>query len=309
MSPLVHQPVLVAEVLAALRPRAGGRYADLTVGGGGHAAAILSASAPDGWLLGCDRDPVAVAATRERLQAFSGRFELREGSFAEVAAWVAPASLDGVLADLGISSMQLDNPARGFSLMQDGPLDMRLAPSQTLTAAQLVNEAPEDELARILWELGGERAGRRVARAIVRERAQRRLTTTGQLAALIARAVSRAERGIHPATRCFLALRRAVNDEAGALDRGLPAAWQILKPAGRMAIISFHSAEDRQVKEFGRALARDYVAGSDADAPELRRPRPAQARWVNRKAIRPGAAEVAANPRARSAQLRILEKL
>jgi 16S rRNA (cytosine1402-N4)-methyltransferase len=296
-------------LVAALQPRAGGRYADGTLGGAGHAAAILRASAPDGWLFGCDRDPAALAAAAKVLAAFAGRFELRQGSFAELANWLPAGSLDGVAMDLGVSSPQLDQPDRGFSLQHDGPLDMRFDPAATLTAAQLVNEAGADELARMFWELGDEPQSRRLARAIVEERQSRPFQTTWQLAGLIERLVPRHGRATHPATRVFQALRMAVNDELGALERGLQAAWTVLKPAGRLAVISFHSGEDRLVKQFGRALVRDYEFSGAVDRPEFRRPRAPRARWVFRQPVRPGAAELAANPRARSAQLRVLEKI
>ena len=172
MSAFVHWPVMAAEVSAAIRPRPGGRYADGTLGGGGHAAAILAASAPDGWLFGCDRDGAAVEAARARLPEFAGRFELRQGNFADLADWVPAASCDGVLLDLGVSSPQLDTAERGFSFQQDGPLDMRMDPRQCLTAAELVNTAPPEELARMFWELGGEPDGRRIAREIARQREQ-----------------------------------------------------------------------------------------------------------------------------------------
>jgi 16S rRNA (cytosine1402-N4)-methyltransferase len=306
MASFLHQPVLLAEVIAALRPRTNGRYADGTLGGGGHAAAILKASSPNGWLFGCDRDGAALEAARERLAEFTGRFELRRGNFAELAGWVPVGSCDGVVLDLGVSSPQLDTPERGFSHQHDGPLDMRMDERQGLTAAELVNQASAEELARLFAELGGERQARRFARAIVRERP---LSTTRQLAGLIERLVPRAGRRTHPATKVFQALRLAVNDELGSLKRGLAAGWSLLKPGGRLAVITFHSLEDRIVKQFGRDLAREYTFPGPVDVPELRQPRPPEARWWQRKAVVPGAAELAANPRSRSAQLRVLEKI
>lgn len=303
---------MVAEVLTALQPKSGGRYVDGTVGGGGHAAVILEASAPAGWLTGCDRDAAAVDAARARLAAFAGRFEVRQGNFGDLADWLAAGSCDGVLLDLGVSSAQLDLPERGFSFQQDGPLDMRMDRRQALTAAELINRASAEELARIFWELGGERESRRLARAILRERARQPFSRTRQLAEVIEASVAgtpRAGRRAHPATKVFQALRLAVNDELGSLTRGLGAALKILKPGGRLAVITFHSLEDRLVKDFGRARARDYTFTGGMDVPELREPRTPELRWVTRKAIRPGAAELAANPRCRSAQLRVLEKL
>ena len=304
----VHNPVMVTEVMAAIRPRSGGRYADGTVGGGGHAAAILAASSPTGWLSGCDHDGVAVEAARCRLAEFAGRFELRHGNFADMADWVVPASCDGVLLDLGVSSPQLDSAERGFSFQQDGPLDMRMDTRRKLTAAELVNEASADELAGIIWELGDEREARRFARAIEKARQQRPFTTTAQLANLIERLAPRHGKKMHPATRVFQALRLAVNDEIGSLKRGLVAALKILKPGGRLAVITFHSLEDRVVKEFGRVRAQDYTFTGSVDVPELRQPRAPELKWVQRKAVKPSPAELAANPRCRSAQMRVLEK-
>lgn len=306
MTEFVHNPVMLAEVLDAMRPRADGRYADGTLGGAGHAAAILRASSPNGQLFGCDRDGVALEAARLRLAEFAGRFEVRRGNFAELADWLPAGSCDGVLLDLGVSSPQLDAAGRGFSFQHDGPLDMRMDTRQPQTAAGLLNTASAEELATIFWQLGEERQARCFARAIERERP---LRTTRQLAELIERLSPRAGRRTHPATKVFQALRLAVNDELGSLKRGLTAAWTVLKPGGRLAVITFHSLEDRMVKEFGRELARDYTFPGTVDVPELRQPRTPSARWVNRKAIKPGDAELAANPRSRSAQLRILEKI
>jgi len=300
---------MVAEVLAALAPKPGGCYADGTLGGGGHAAAILAASSPNGWLYGCDRDGAAIEVARARLAEFAGRFEIRQGNFGKLADWVPAGSCDGVVLDLGASSPQLDTPERGFSFQRDGPLDMRMDARQQLTAAELVNEADADELARIFWEWGGERQARRIARALERERRRCRFETTLQLAGLIERVAPRQGKGKHPATKVFLALRLAVNDEIGSLQCGLAAALTILKPGGRLAVITFHSLEDRLVKNFGRARARDYTFTGGVDVPELRQPRAPELKWVRRKAVEPGAAELAANPRSRSARLRIFEKI
>jgi 16S rRNA (cytosine1402-N4)-methyltransferase len=308
VSDYVHKPVLVAEVLAALNPRPGGRYADGTVGGGGHAAAILRASTPTGWLFGCDRDGDAVEAASRRLAEFAGRVELRRGNYSDLAEWLEPESCDGVLLDLGVSSPQLDRPERGFSFQQDGPLDMRMDSRQAVTAAEWVNERSPEDLTRIFRELGEEPEARRLARAMAEERRFRRFDSTRQLAQLIERALPRRGR-VHPATRVFQALRMAVNDELGSLRRGLAAALEILKPGGRLAVITFHSVEDRTVKEFARNHARDYVVPGDVDVPELRRPIRPLLKWAQRKAIQPARAEVTANPRARSAQLRVIEKI
>jgi 16S rRNA (cytosine1402-N4)-methyltransferase len=299
---------MLAEVLAALRPKAGGRYVDGTLGGAGHAAAILAASSPTGWLYGCDRDGEAVEAARRRLAPFAGRFEVRQGNYSELPEWVPAAGCDGVLLDLGVSSPQLDFAARGFSFLQDGPLDMRMDARQSLTAAELVNTAREEELARLFRVLGDEREARRFARAIVRERERRPFETTGQLAGLIERLAPRRGKKTHPATKVFQALRMSVNDELGSLQNGLAGALKLLRPGGRLAVITFHSLEDRVVKDFGRARARDYTFTGGVDVPELREPRAPELIWVSRKAMRPGAAELAENPRSRSAQLRVMEK-
>jgi len=301
---------MAAEVLEALKPRPGGRYADGTIGGAGHAAQILAASSPTGWLSGCDRDGAAVETAKRRLsEKFAGRFEIRRGNFSELADWVAPASCDGVLLDLGVSSPQLDTAGRGFSFQQDGPLDMRMDDRQSLTAADLVNTEGAEELAKIFWEWGGERESRRFAKAIVHDRAQRRFETTRQLAELIERLSPRAGKKAHPATQVFQALRIAVNDEMGSLKRGLDGVLKILKPGGRLAVITFHSLEDRMVKEFGRAKTRDYTFSGPVDVPELRQPQAPELKWVSRKAILPGDTELKENPRSRSAQLRVLEKI
>jgi len=281
---------MVAEVLVALRPKPGGRYVDGTIGGGGHAAAILQASTPNGWLFGSDSDGAALEAAASRLVEFAGRFELKRGNFSELADWLAPESCDGVLLDLGVSSPQLDWVERGFSFQQSGPLDMRMDTRQPLTAERLVNEASADELMRIFRDLGEEPEARRLARAIENERRLRRFGTTRQLAELIEKVSRRRGKRLHPATRVFQALRMAVNDELGALRSGLEAALKM-------------------VKEFGRRHSRDYALPGAVDVPELRQPRAAKLKWVRRKTIRPGTDELAANPRARSAQLRVLEKI
>jgi 16S rRNA (cytosine1402-N4)-methyltransferase len=300
---------MLAEVLAALRPAPDGRYADGTLGGAGHAAAILAASSPTGRLYGSDRDGAAVEAAQRALAEFAGRCEIRQGNFASLAEWVPAGSCDGVLLDLGVSSPQLDEAQRGFSFQQDGPLDMRMDRRQAVTAARVVNEASAEELARIFWELGGERDSRRFARAIEQDRQRCPFETTRQLAELIERLAPRHGRRTHPATKVFQAIRMAVNDEIGSLEQGLAAALQVLKPGGRLAVITFHSLEDRAVKNFGRARARDYTFSGGMDVPELREPRAPELKWVQRKAIKPGEAELAANPRSRSAQLRVMEKL
>lgn len=309
MPTFVHKPVMLAEVVSALQPRSGGVYVDGTVGGGGHAEAILDASSPDGRLRGCDRDGAALEAAGARLERFAGRYELRRGNFAEIADWIEPGSCDGVLLDLGVSSPQLDIAERGFSFQQDGPLDMRMDRRGGVTAADVVNSWEAGELAKIFWEYGDEPNGRRLAQAIVRERETRPFRTTLELAGLIERLVPRRGKKAHPATKVFQALRIAVNDELGSLTRGLSAAVRILRPEGRLAVITFHSLEDRMVKLFGRERAREYDFPGEVDVPELRVARVPELRWVSRKAICPSELELAENPRSRSAQLRVLERI
>ncbi len=308
MTEFSHKSVMMAEVLAALQPKPGGHYADGTLGGAGHSAAVLAASSPDGRLLACDRDGVALEAATKRLAEFAGRFELRQGNYADLSDWIPAASCDGCLLDLGVSSPQLDVAERGFSFQNDGPLDMRMDTRQPVTAATLLNTESAEEIAKIFWEYGDERESRRFARAIVHDRELRPFTTTRQLAELIERLSPRAGRKAHPATRVFQALRIAVNDEIGSLNRGLEGALKILKPGGRLAVITFHSLEDRLVKLFGRERARDYTFDGE-DVPELRKPCLPEIKLISRKAIMPSEAELAENPRSRSAQLRVMEKM
>lgn len=296
-------------MLAGLQPRAGGRYVDCTVGGGGHAEAILRVGGGTAWLLGCDRDPEALEAAAARLAGYAGQFELRLGAFERVGEWLEAESSDGAVADLGVSSHQLDTPERGFSFQRDGPLSMRMGPGEGPDAADLVNGLPVEELARLFAELGEERHARRIARAIGQERGRTAIRSTRQLAGLIERCVARGGAAVHPATRVFQALRMAVNDELGALERGLEAVWRVLRPGARLVCITFHSGEARVVKRFGQRLARAYETPMGTDVPELRQPRPPRLRWAERRAQLPDEAEWRANPRARSAQLRVMEKL
>lgn len=323
-TPHYHTPVLGERVRALLVPDERPRDPhpgdlrpfkgiDMTVGGGGHAGLLLQATAPDGRLLGLDRDPAALAAAEQALTPFAGRFRLVRAPFdavERVAADHGFAPADAVLMDLGVSSRQLDDPARGFSFRADGPLDMRMDPDGPVTAADLVARLSEPELARLFKDLGEERHARRIARAIVRERESAPIATTARLAETVAAAVPAKERRaarIHPATRVFQALRMAVNDEAGQLARGLEAAFTVLGPGGRMAVISFHSLEDRAVKRFFKDLATGCVC--PPAFPVCRCGRVPRARLLTRRAQRPAAAEVAANPRARSARLRAIEKI
>ncbi len=301
-----HVPVLYDQVLAGLSVRPGGRYIDATIGAGGHAAGILHASAPDGLLLGLDADPEAVALTRQVLRPFGQRLILQVANFrhlAQVARALGFGQVDGVLLDLGLSSRQLADAGRGFSFSQDGPLDMRFDPTQGPGAAELVNGLPEAELADLLWRYGEERFARRIARAIV---AARPVTTTAQLAGVVARTVGHREK-LHPATRTFQALRIAVNDELTALAQALPQARDLLRPGGRLVVISFHSLEDRLVKRFFQDEAQDCLC--PPDMPVCTCGHRASLRLINRRPIRPDEREIAANPRSRSARLRVAERL
>ncbi len=301
---LRHVPVLLAEMRDIMAPRAGGVYLDGTFGGGGYAAALLDAAPCTVWAI--DRDPAAIA--RGAALARPG-LHLIEGSFADMAALLAArgvTALDGVVLDLGVSSFQIDDPARGFSFRADGPLDMRMSRSGP-SAADLVNTLPEAELADLLFRYGEERRARAIARRIVAARREAPIETTAALARLI-RGVVRADKsGIDPATRSFQALRIEVNDELGAVERGLAQAAGLLRPGGRLVVVSFHSLEDRIVKQFMAArtghapgLSRHHPGGLSMAAP-------AAFRLLTRRAVRPGAAELAANPRAASAKLRAME--
>jgi 16S rRNA (cytosine1402-N4)-methyltransferase len=294
-----HVSVLLAEVIAGLAPRSSGRYVDGTLGGGGHAAALLEASAPDGRVLGIDADPAALAAAGVRLAPFGERATLVHGNFRDLARIVRDAGfapIDGLLLDLGVSSHQLDTPERGFSFQVDAPLDMRLDPTGGETAADLVNELPEGELADLIYRYGEERGSRRVARWIAEARRKQPIETTGALAEIVARALGGRHGKIHPATRTFQALRIAVNGELDSLEAALPQAVELLAPGGRVAVIAFHSLEDRIVKQFFRA---ESGYGSQA---------PARLRIVTKKPIEAGPEEARANPRSRSAKLRIAER-
>ena len=303
---LLHHPVLYESVLEGLAIRPNGCYIDATVGAGGHAWGILVASGPKGRLLGIDADPQALALASERLAAFEDRVTLVQGNFSLLSS-IAPAQgfaeVDGILFDLGLSSVQLAVPERGFSFQHDGPLDMRFDPSNPITAAHLVNELEERELADILRRYGQERQARRIARAIV---SARPLRSTAQLAALIEGVVGRRGR-IHPATRTFQALRIAVNDELTALSEALPQALDLLVAGGRLAVISFHSLEDRIVKRFFEREARDCIC--PPETPVCVCGHRARLNIITRHPIRPSEEEVAANPRSRSARLRIAERV
>jgi 16S rRNA (cytosine1402-N4)-methyltransferase len=307
-----HVSVMPGEVLELLAPRPGGIYLDGTLGGGGHARLILEASSPDGRLVGLDRDPAALAAAAARLADFGERVTLCRGSFAgldEQLAGLGIDLVDGILLDLGVSSHQLDTPERGFSFRENGPLDMRMDPAQPESAADLLASHDAEELKRIFREYGEERWAGRIAREIVRSRAETPLHTTRQLAELVCRSVpgGHVPQRIHPATRVFQALRIAVNGELTALATGLTAALSHLRPGGRLAVISFHSLEDRLVKQQFRAAAS--ACSCPPRLPVCVCGRKPAVKILTSRGVRPGEAEIVANPRARSAVLRAIEKL
>ncbi len=304
-----HVPVLREEVLEALAVRADGHYLDGTFGRGGHTAAILERLGPAGRLVVIDRDPVAIERARAQY-GMDARVRIMQGNFAEMQALTAQGEtgggFDGILLDLGVSSPQLDDPARGFSFRAEGPLDMRMDPDRGVSAADWLATVDEGRLADVLRRYGEERHARRIARAIVRARAEAPIETTTRLAGIVAAAMPGREPGKHPATRTFQAIRIEINGELDALAAALEQALESLAPGGRLCVISFHSLEDRQVKRFMRGHSREAEAWRGLpDMPEHARPR---LRLVGR-AVRPGEAEVAANPRARSAVLRVAERV
>jgi 16S rRNA (cytosine1402-N4)-methyltransferase len=303
-----HTPALLKEVVDALAVRPGGRYVDCTLGGGGHAEAVLEAASPDGELLGIDLDPDALAAARQRLAAFGERATFVEGNFSRVGDLCRErgfAPVRGILFDLGLSSLQLEEESRGFSFQREGPLDMRFSPRQGLTAADIVNTYSEEKLADLFWRYGEERQSRRIARRLIEERPFR---TTTELAKAVEQAVGRRARGvIHPATTTFQALRIAVNQELDSLETALIQAHGLLGFGSRLVVISYHSLEDRIVKDFLRQETRDCVC--PPRVPVCVCGHRATLRLVARGAVRPSPAEVAANPRARSARLRVAERL
>jgi 16S rRNA (cytosine1402-N4)-methyltransferase len=301
-----HLPVLYQEIILALRPQSTGRYVDCTVGAGGHASGILEVSTPAGKLLGLDVDPQALDLAAARLKPFDGRVILVKASYVhlkEQLQKIGWQSVHGILADLGVSSMQIDTPSRGFSFQKEGPLDMRFDPSQPLRAESLVNTASEHELADILWRYGEEPQSRRIARAICEARP---IETTTRLAEVVQRSVGRKGK-IHPATRTFQALRIAVNQELEALETFLPQAVEVLEPGGRLAVISFHSLEDRLVKQFMLRENRDCIC--PPEQPTCTCGHKATLKIITRHPVVGKDDEVRENPRSRSAKLRVAEKL
>ena len=290
-SDALHVPVLLAETLELLAVRPGGLWVDGTVGLGGHAAAILRASAPDGRLFGLDRDGETLTRARSALASFGERVRLEDSDFREIPERLGGERADGILLDLGLSSAQLEDPARGFSFQAEGPLDMRFDRTGGVTAGELVNRLGEKTLADTIHAYGEEPAARRIARAIVRARERARILTTTELAAIVRRAGPRSRRrGLHPATRTFQALRIRVNRELEGLGPAIERAAACLRPGGRFTVIAFHSLEDRAVKDAFRRLGASGF------------------RVLTRKPTRPSEAEVRANPRARSARLRALAR-
>ena len=315
---MTHIPVMPAEMLETLNPRDGAVYLDGTFGGGGYSRLILDRAQCHVWAI--DRDDEAIARGASLVAQYPGRLRLLHGRFGDMLALLTEAgvqALDGIVLDIGVSSFQIDDPARGFSFRGDGPLDMRMGKhgpkghehDADVTAATLVNTLPEADLADLLYQLGEERASSRVARAIAAARAEAPIETTGRLASIIRSVLPKDKSGNDPATRSFQALRLKVNDELGEIERALHQAVQLLNPGGRVVVVSFHSLEDRIVKRFMTAVSGRAPAPSRHDPRGLTTAAAARFRLVTPKALRPAAAEVAANPRARSARLRAIECL
>jgi 16S rRNA (cytosine1402-N4)-methyltransferase len=307
-----HTPVLVEEVIASLRCQPGGIFVDGTIGGGGHAQRILEATEPDGLLIGLDRDDDALQESEKWLSSFGPRKILRKGNFdrmAEILSELGIAKVDGILLDLGVSSHQLDTPDRGFSFSSDNPLDMRMDRDQEISAYEFINHASEAELQQVIWEYGEETMARRIARSIVRERGNGPIRTTSTLAGIVARALPSAQRNrkIHPATRTFQAIRIRVNDELNSLQRAIESGIDRLKIGGRFSIISFHSLEDRIVKNTFRSWEKVCVCPPDLPICTCQRQR--KLKVLTSKPVVPQPAEIDLNPRARSARLRTAERI
>ncbi len=302
-----HQPVLYHEVLEVLAPESGGCYLDGTLGAGGHAEGVLKASAPRGKLLALDLDPQALAISRQRLLPYEDRTFIRRASFLQapdILREIGWEAVNGILLDLGVSSMQIDRPERGFSFMEEGPLDMRFNQEADSSAEDLVNNLSEQALADIIWKFGEERYARRIARSIVEARP---IHTTLKLSELIKKAVAGHSSSIHPATRTFQALRIATNNELVTLSSALPDLIKCLTPGGRIAVISFHSLEDRIVKQYFKRESKDCIC--PPEQPVCTCDHVASIKILTKKPIRPKVQEIEVNPRSRSARLRSAEKL
>ncbi len=306
-APFVHIPVMLREVMEAIAPRHDGLYVDGTFGRGGYARALLEATPTK--VIGIDRDPDAIKSGEEMVKSFSPRLRLLQGTFGDMQNLLAEegvTQVDGIVLDIGVSSPQIDNATRGFSFQEDGPLDMRMS-QDGQSAADIVNTASESNLADIIFHFGEERFSRRVAREIVAARKTETFERTKQLADLVRRYVPRSKDGVDPATRTFQALRIAVNDELGELDRGLSAAEALLKPEGKLAVVSFHSLEDRRVKEFLRNRSGHAPRGSRHEPANESTTAPSF-HLLSKKPLTPSEEEIASNPRARSAHLRIAQR-
>ncbi len=307
-----HIPVMAQEILQYLSPKSDGFYLDGTMGGAGHSALILQASSPDGRLLALDRDDDAIRYGKEHLSCFGERVAVLKSNFSDisfVARSYAPEGFDGILLDLGVSSFQLDEAERGFSYMKEGRLDMRMDQSQELDAKYLVNHETEERLAEILYTYGEEKWAKRIAKFIVEERKKEPIETTGRLVEIVKAAIPKGarEKDQHPAKRTFQAIRIVVNDELGELEKGIESTVSVLKPGGRIAIITFHSLEDRIVKEKFRFLAQDCIC--PPHTPICICKHKAVLKLITRKPVLPSESEVLNNPRSRSAKLRVAEKL
>lgn len=302
-----HIPVLYHEIINALAPYSGGLYIDGTLGAGGHALGILKASNPNGKLIGLDLDPQALVIANQFLSQFRDRVFIRQGSYIDMASFVKEIGwflVDGIILDLGVSSIQLDSKERGFSFLYDAPLDMRFGDQTSINAADLINSLTENDLANIIWKYGEEKYSRKIARIICQNRP---VNTTFELANLIKKAYGNQHSQIHPATRTFQAIRIAVNQEMQAIETVIPQAISLLKPGGKLAIISFHSLEDRIVKSIFRTESKDCICPSDQPICTCKHIK--LIKEVNRKPIEASPEEISNNPRSRSAKLRIAEKL
>lgn len=305
-----HTPVLLDEVLTLFKENGVSRFVDGTLGGAGHSSALLEAL-PDAEMLGIDQDPNAIAAATEKLQKYGNRARVARGQYADMQSIASEhnfSGINGILLDIGVSSPQIDSAERGFSFRFDGPLDMRMNPEASLTAAQILNTYSEQELADIFFNYGEERRSRQVARAVVRRREAQPWTNTAEFAELVSSVVGKAnQHGLNPATRCFQALRIAVNDELGQLQRGLESALELLEPNGILAVISFHSLEDRKIKQFFNYQAAECVCPPGLPVCVCGKVKTMEV--LTKKAIRPSEEEMERNPRSTCSKLRAAKKL